>query len=304
MKRKINKVFVLGGSGFIGKHLLEELNKDDLDIKCLVNQSPLSIESSKIQLIRSSLTQFDWKSLGSNVPDVIIHTARLSGRDKRERKEVACYNAVANQRMLDWLSALVSPPLLIFVSGTLVYGSKGDHKANENSHLNPISFQREYFEAEKPILEALRKRSIPVMIVRPCWVYGPGSWLQAFYLDTLEKKNKIPQYGYGNNYMPIVHVRDCAGMIKYLAYQGEAGNIYNLFSQNTLTQKEFISILAKLTQKEIGKKSLMGLKIRYGHAVYEAFASSLKLETIHPDIFTDYTYYYPGIEDGLKDILN
>lgn len=304
MQKDINKVFVLGGSGFIGRYLIKELIKDDLEIQCLVNQSPLPIESSKIKIVHSSLTQFEWKELNNDMPDVIIHAARLSANNIKERQEVSKYGAEANQRLVTWLSSLSDPPLLIFVSGTLVYGSHANTLVDETFKPNPISFQREYFEAEKPILEALTSKTIPVIIARPCWIYGSGSWLHAFYLNPSRKNKKIAVYGKGKNYMSFIHVRDCAGMIKHLATQGTAGNIYNLYAQEALKQKDFVKILADSTKKSVGRKSVYWLKLRQGNAVYEAFTFSLRSDSIHKKTFDDYKFYFPKIEDGLMDIIN
>jgi nucleoside-diphosphate-sugar epimerase len=301
--KKINKAYVLGGSGYVGQYLVEELAKDNIETTCLINKTPIKTKSENITQIQSSLADFDWHQLDGNIPDVIFHTARMSGKDKKSRLEAGRINAAANQKMLEWMKSLDNPPLLVFVSGTLVYGSHGKTKINETQTPNPTSFQKEYFEAEKPVLEELKKGDLPVMIGRPCWIYGPGSWLEAFYLKPIWDKKTAPVYGNGENIMTFIHVKDCGAQIKHIAEQGKAGNIYNLFTGSAKTQKEFVKILSDHYKVPIKHKPLWWLQFRFEKAVREAFEFSLDLETLHKEVFDTYKPYFPDFEEGLKSVL-
>lgn len=303
MHGNINKAFVLGGSGYVGQYLLKELTADEVQLKCLINKSPLAIKANNIETIRYSLFDFDWKQLEKDLPDVIFHTARMPGRSKKSRLEAALKNAVANQKLINWLKTLDNPPLLVFVSGTLVYGSHGNKKTDETFPLNPTSFQKEYFLAEEPVLKVLNEKQIPVIIVRPCWIYGPGSWLKAFYLNPIWQKNVVPVYGKGDNLMSFIHVKDCAGQIKYFAKNGKSGHVYNVFTHPAITQKKFVEILSVHFKVPIKQKPLWWLQFRFEKAVREAFAFSLDVNTIHQDIFRNYKPYYRDFEEGLKNVL-
>ncbi|MBT7825139.1 MAG: NAD(P)-dependent oxidoreductase [Bacteroidetes bacterium] len=299
----MKNIFVLGGSGFLGKHIVEELIKEDVDIHCLLNKTPLSIDSSKIKTTYSPLSQFNWKSLEADLPDVIVHSARTSGKNKQERTEFSQYNAIANQRLIDWLSGLSKPPLLIFVSGTLVYGSHGTKIMDETAAPVPCSFQKQYFEAEKPIYEALKNNKVPIIITRPAWIYGKDSWLQAFYLSPAEKQARIPLYGKGKNLMNLIHVQDCAAKIVKLISAGKSGEIYNLYTHKAIEQKEFVDLLSGILNKPIQRIPSLWIKIRYEKAVQEAFSFSLNLNTIHQDTFIGLDPYYPDLKEGLETVI-
>ena len=52
-----------------------------------------------------------------------------------------------------------------------------------------------------------------VSIVRPPWIIGNGSWFYSFFLNTSKKYGFVPVYGNGENWMSLIDVEDCAGLI-------------------------------------------------------------------------------------------
>ncbi|MCF8309530.1 MAG: NAD-dependent epimerase/dehydratase family protein, partial [Bacteroidales bacterium] len=168
---------------------------------------------------------------------------------------------------------------------------------------SPISFQRDYFEAEKPILKSLHSGKIPVRIVRPSWIYGHGSWFQAFFLNYMNKKRKVPMYGKGNNLMSFVHVRDCAAMMIRVAQYGEENAIFNLYTESAVTQKNFSHLLAENAKLSLKQVPLWWISLRFDRAVSEAFRFSLNLSTHHSRIWEQYTPYYPSIGLWIQKVL-
>ena len=302
MKRQRN-VFITGASGYLGQYLADELVKSQKTVIALTHKSPLPDELSEVKQVKGSLSNFDWSKLESDLPDVIFHTARMAGKNRQQRKIAALQNRKANESLLQWLGSLPRPPLLVFVSGTLVYGSHGESVVDESVQPDLISFQREYFEAEKPILEKMNSGKLPIVIVRPPWIYGPGSWLKAFYLNPAKKSGYVPVYGKGDNLMNFVHVRDVAGMTMHVAEKNPKNGIYNITSDATLTQKEFGLKLAELSNLNIRHKPLWWMRLRFDKAVAEAFGFSLNVTTEHKSLFADYRFYYPDFDEGLKEVL-
>jgi len=296
------KVLVLGGSGYLGRHVVEELNDHKVDVLCLENKHVVPVQKSLIRVLNGNLVDFHWESLEGENLQVIVHAARFSGRNKQSRRLAALENAKANERLIRWLMTLQAPPLLLFVSGSLVYGSHNDLLIDENHPPEPTSFQREYFLAEEPILEALEKNELPVQIVRPSWIYGRGSWLEAFYLLPARRKKFLPIYGNGENNMSFIHVEDCARKIVHLAERGEAGKVYNLFTQ-TSTQKKFVRILCDLMDVQARSIPLWWVQLRFEKAVKEAFSFSLNMHTMHQHAFQDFQPRYPDLKVGLSHVI-
>ena len=300
--KTIKNAFVLGGSGYIGQYLVNNLLRNRIAVTTLVHRTPPAAASPLLTSVPCSLTDYDWSTLPA-ATDVIFHAARFAGKDRKSRLRAAQKNRHANQQLVAYLKTLDAPPLLVFVSGTLVYGSHGTTLVDEHTAPNPISFQREYFIAEKPILQALESKEIPVIIARPSWVYGPGSWLKAFFLQPAKSKNHVPQYGKGTNLMAFIHVQDVDGMLLHLSQEGKPGNIYNLSTQPAIAQKEFSELLSRITDAPVRKKPVWWLHLRYEKALVEAFTFSLNLTTKYPAAFQSYTPRYPDLKEGLKEVV-
>lgn len=291
-------VLLLGGSGFLGAEILKELKSTGHRITAIQNYSP--IPDDNIQIIHSSLNQINWNILDQLQPDIIIHSARIPGKNRNERKEFSNYGALANQKLISKIENMNKKPRLIYVSGSLVYGS---HKlpVTENIPANPVGFQREYSIAEEPFLKALANNNHHVNVVRPGWILGNGSWLKYFYFDQMSRKSRIPVFGNGKNTMSIIHVQDCARLIIHLAANAPGGKLINLKPNYILSQIKFASILKELSGCNFKKSSKLKLQLRYGKAIREAFTFSLHMQTEYEQFLNNFDYLHHNLKADLKE---
>ena len=72
--------------------------------------------------------------------------------------------------MIKYFSNNCLSPRIFYFSGTLVYGDKSSETANEESIINPTSFSREYYIAEKPFYDELLKSNENISMLRLPWV--------------------------------------------------------------------------------------------------------------------------------------
>jgi len=252
--------------------------------------------------LKGDLADFNWKQLDHFQPDVIYHFARFPGRTKEERRIAASRNADANLRLIEWMKNQRQPPSLVFGSGTLVYGNRGREWTDERTEISPISFQREYVEAERPILRA-QQSGLPVSIVRPPWIYGAGSWFEWFYGRHIRQKKKIPLYGSGRNFMSLIHVEDCAGLFHHIGKYGQPGETFNIFAHPPVTQKQFADELKRLIHVPVKKYSPLRMRLQFGQAAREALTFSLRPTTIHSRILASFPFKYPDLSSGLESVL-
>lgn len=305
IKASRQKVLILGASGFIGQALVRRLLNHDAEVSSMYHKSPPPTPFSHLAGFDGSLIDFDWKELDKDLPEVIYHFARMTGKGPKGRKKAAQMNAKANERLIEWLLSHDNPPLLVFGSGTLVYGNHQDSSVDEQASFHPISYQKEYSLAEIPVLRALQQNSIPIMIMRPPWIYGPDSWFKWYYLDYMRKWGSVPLFGRGLNYMSLIHLEDCAGLIHHYARHGSHGNIYNIVGHSPIEQKSFANTLSELTNLPIRRIPSWKMRLFYDRASRKALHSSVRLETIHHNLREKYVFQYPilkqGINQGLSD---
>ncbi len=275
--RPIGHALVLGGSGFIGAPLVRRLRAAGVRTTCLVHRASTGGTAE----VSGSIDTFRWRRLEADPPDVIFHLARIAGRGRLTRLR----NRLANERLLAWLASCARPPLLVYVGGTLAYGSRAEAEVTEETPLAPISFSRDYHEAEVPWLRALRGGDAPVIVTRPAWVLGAGSWFEVFYRRFMRAERAVPVYGDGASWMTLVHVEDCAGLLLHVARAAPPLATVNVFTGPTLRQLELAERLARLSGLPIRR---VPLDARFERAVREAFTFSARIGSVHRALHASY----------------
>lgn len=162
----------------------------------------------------------------------------------------------------------------------------------EDEQLRPTSYAREYVIAERPFLDA------GVMMFRPGWILGPGSWFEWFYLQPAQQMGAVPLYGRGTNIMSIIHLDDCAAAMVHVARQSRPG-VYHSPSTAVVSQREFVQLVASELGLPVKEVSLAGKE----RAVREAFECSIQLRSHHTDLWEKFLPRFTDLRAALKDVL-
>ena len=289
---------MLGGTGFLGAPLVQRLHARGVRVTCLIHRRPPPVPG--VAVVRGSLDRFPWHGLERDAPDVVFHLARIPGRGGLRGALTRLRNRRANARLVRALSAWARPPLVVFVGGTLAYGSHGEQAVTEHTPLTPISFARDYHRAELPWLRVQRLGDVPVIIARPAWVLGRGAWFEAFYRRSMDTERVVPLYGPGDNWMSLVHVDDCAGLLEHAARRALPSSAVNVFAGPPLRQAELVERLASVTGLPIRRIALDEVERRFGTAVREAFTFSARIETVHTAWHAAYTIEHRDLATDLR----
>ncbi len=295
----IQQTWVLGGTGFIGSALTGVLTADtSVALTMLVHHSVPYRSLEGVNLVRGSLENFDFSWFGRFPPDVIFHLARLGGRSPLGRYVASNRGLKANRRLITGLAALDRPPVIVYVSGSLMYGNQPDGVvALESSLLAPTAYAKQYYRAEEPWLTTAVEAGLEVKMVRPGWIIGQGSWFRTFYWNHYVSTGRIPVYGDGNQLMSVVHVDDLAAMLARVPSMGPG--VINLFAGPPVTQSEFTLRLAKILQVTRESVPLGDVAGRYGKAAAEALGSSIPLGTLHSGLWESHKFSFPDLDSML-----
>ena len=263
-------VLILGASGFIGKKILELFSLNFSNISYLVHKTPIkNIDGFKIF---GSLENLSFDSLEACNPDIVIHCARLNGSSIIGRYKSALIGYHSNISLLNKLEQLNKPILIIYISGSLMYGNN-HNIVLESNNLNPISFAKQYSIAEKPFIN---KKMIQcrVTMVRPGWVIGNGSWFKRYYLDHIKSNLEIPCYGNPDCMMSIIDVNTLAKKVLSIACSKFYYPVYNPLGYEPITKNRFLNILQNVYNLNIVKKDIPYI---IDKAIFDAFNSSILL---------------------------
>lgn len=279
-------IWIFGGTGFIGQALVSHLiTNPENKLHLLVHKKIPYKELEEINTVTGNIGSFDPQWLERYPPDVIFHLARISGSNAITRKMAANKARQANLRLVEILGRLPKPPVIVYVSGSLVYGSqKNGARADENSQIRPAAFARYIIHGEQPWLDAQKNGLLDVRFARPAWIIGPNSWFREFFWRVFQATGKFPCYGSGEQLMSLTSLSECARMIEALAFWGSRNQNLNIFSGKPVTQRYFAETAANVLGADVFHIPLKETKRRYGAMASEALTSSIPLTTLYPEL--------------------
>jgi nucleoside-diphosphate-sugar epimerase len=305
MRTEYRNIWVLGGTGFIGMHLVKHLSQLKTNrLHLLLHNNADYYLLEKVNTVTGSIADIDPFWFSKYPPDVVFHLARPGGSTNISRTFNAKYGEQANRRLVRIFSEMQYPPVIVYVSGSLMYGKALENSpAHENSDLNPDSFARFYFHNELPWIEAQKSGFLDVRFARPGWIAGPGSWFREFFWKPYLKSRMVPCYGDGTQLMSLVHVADCVSMIDALSLYGSKGRDLNIFAGEIIRHADFCKILASLLKTRVEEIPAERLKRKYGTTIAGALISSVPMTTNYPEIHHKSEIHFMRPEKLLADVI-
>jgi len=230
--RQKTRILVTGGSGRIGRRLVQRLVGAGDDVTVVDSRHGdgkgvkyLTIPISYLKI--NDVSDFD----------VVYHLA-ASIDYKASKKELWARNVAPAAILLDICKACKQ---FIFMSSTSVY-AEDPRPLTEDSQVKPgNNYGWSKLECEKLI----QKSDIPYTIIRSSQVYGPD--FEEGYAQVLKKiqRSEMRIIGDGDNHIPLVHVDDLVDALLIVKGKREAlGRILNVDGGYGKTQLEFMETAA------------------------------------------------------------
>ena len=205
------RVFVTGGTGFVGSHVVEELIERGHEPLCLVRETSDTehLEEVGAETFLGSLTEIDGLRGAVEACQAVIHIAGLV--KVREPRTFYQINGEATCRLAE-MAAEANPELdrFVYVSSISAQGP-GIYRDEYPGECNPVShYGKSKLLGEKGVRGVAEE--MPVSIFRPPPVYGPRD-TDMFALFRGAKLGVAPVYGSGQSRMSVIHIFDLADAI-------------------------------------------------------------------------------------------
>ena len=217
-------ILITGGSGFIGKYLIDELLMHNYNVKIITRKSKLNI--TNIETIKGDITNLDNCISALKNIDVVFHNAAYA-TDFGNKREIFNTNVKGTKNILD---ACLKKDInrIIYTSTAGVYGFPNiEEKIDENSNIKPYNvYHKSKFEGEK-ILK--KNKKIKVSIIRPPLVLGHGGKGSEIIINNIRERKMI-FIGKGEQYISIVHPSDVAQCLRLAFEKDKKGDIFNVVS--------------------------------------------------------------------------
>ena len=252
-------VFITGATGFIGSYLARRLAFLGYKLKCLARQtSDLSILNSlSASITIADITDRDAIRKAIEGVDIVYHSAALVG--EWISKDVAIdVNIKGTQNLLE-ASLDAKVKRFVHVSSLAVLGMKHHHNtpADAPYRLTGDIYSDTKIGSEKMVMDFYHRYGVPVVIVRPGFVFGPGDRRFLPRLLDLLKKRKFVFLGDGKNIMNIVYIDNLIDVLIQAGLRKEAiGLIYNVTNKDKVTMRDFVYMICDILKLERPAKSI------------------------------------------------
>ena len=218
------KVLVTGASGFIGKHLVDDLIKHGYEVRALTRLSSLEIKD--VTVVRGDITKPETLSPAFDGVEAVFHNAAYA-MDWGKKSEIYRSNV---EGTLNVAEACMKKGVdrIVYTSSAGVYGFPNTSiEITENAAKKPLNtYQKSKLEAENVLK---RYKSLHISIVRPPLILGDGGRATSLILSKMEQ-GKMIYIGNGNQDISLVHPKDVAQCLRLTLEQDEGDNIFNVVS--------------------------------------------------------------------------
>jgi nucleoside-diphosphate-sugar epimerase len=256
------KVFVTGGTGFIGGHVVRRLRERGDEVRALVRAPEKASDLTGLgcELIAGTLTDAVAIREGMEGCDAAVHGAAIYEVGIPDSQHRAMYeaNVLGTENVLRAaLDAKIAK--VVYVSTVAAFGNTHGQVVDETYEHPGKDFTSYYeqtkYEAHKVAKRLIADEGLPCVIVQPGGVYGPddhsavGKQMHDFLAG------RMPLLAFPDLGMNMVHVEDVATGVLLALDRGKPGESYVLGSQIT-TMRELIETVAKVAGKKAPKRAL------------------------------------------------
>lgn len=258
------EVVVLGGTGFIGKRVVERLLNAGKPVTCLVRRThslpPIIEEGAKegrIRLLRGSLEDARELEALFEGAQTVVHLAPGGGDtwEDTERLMVRGTVGIAEACMAKGVERL------IYISSVASLYTGDEHAAplQDSPAVDPKPEARSVYARGKAVTELAlqelhRTKGLPVVVMRPGIVVGEGTPMQHSGYGLWARDNHCVGWGEGRHALPLVWVDDVAdAIVSASLYAGDDlhGQALNLCAKPPLNSKELVAELRASTGRDL-----------------------------------------------------
>src|SRR5687767_8373008 len=224
-------VFLTGGTGFIGTRLVRRLLANGMQVRCLVRSAARaeSLRAAGAELLVGEITDQGILETGMRGCVLAYHLAAVYDIGVIDRNAMEHTNVDGTRAFLGALqtSAVTKG---IYVSTTAALGPSESGESDRIAEYGgpyPSHYHRTKATAHRLAREA-QKRGVPLIIVCPAFVYGPGDNGPGgrFMRDLLRKR--VPGLLTDPAWFSYVHVDDVVDGLMLAGERGRIGATYVL----------------------------------------------------------------------------
>jgi hypothetical protein len=277
------RVFVTGGSGFVGGHTIEALVKSGHEVSALARSasSAEKVRSYGARPVDGALGALGKEHLAD--AEVVIHAAAFV-EEWGTREQFWSANVEGTQNLLDAARAAgVGRFVHVGTEAALFDG----HDLVDIDEDAPYPARQRYLysetkaEAERRVLGA-SKEGFVTLSIRPRFVWGPRDTSVLPAVIRMAHAGRFAWLDGGRQRTSTTHVENLVAALELALTKGIGGRAYFVADDGTRTIREFLTALAATQGVDLGTRSIPSKLARPLAAATEGAWRALRLRSAPP----------------------
>lgn len=235
------RIFLTGGTGFVGSEILRQLAAKGYSVRCLVrDEARLKVRTPSIEVIKGNILDVETYENALKDCSVVIH---LVGIIREFKDKGITFHRLHFEATKNIVNAALRHDVKRFIHMS-ANGARPEAKS---------SYHRTKFLAE----EYLKESGLSYTIFKPSIIFGKDDNFVNMIAGIMRISPIIPYFGKGDYRLQPISVKNVAeAFIKALEDPNTINKPYYLGGEKRYTYKKFLDVIAKTLNKRAIKISI------------------------------------------------
>jgi nucleoside-diphosphate-sugar epimerase len=244
-----SRVLVTGAAGFIGRHTVRDQLRRGRRVRA-VDRDGRRLASlaaaDELEILEGDIADAALQGRAVAGIDTVLHLASAHLERGLSEEGFRRVNVHAVRSLIEHCAA-AGVGRFVHVSSCGVHGAVERPPADESAPFRPeVAYERTKLEGEILAREHGRALGLPVVVVRPAWVYGPECQRTARLFRSIAG-GRFVFVGRGRNRRGSVYVSDFVDALDLCATrEGIAGEVFIVVHDETVTVADIVEQIASL----------------------------------------------------------
>lgn len=269
-------ILVIGGTGFIGRHLVRALVKRGLGVRVItrgMTSAQFALAGLPVELKQGDIADPQFMDSALEGIQVVYDLAKAVGNkwDDYYKQDVLVTKNIAER-------ALAKGVRRFIYTGTIdsYYSAKATDIITSDTSLDPNIKTRNHYARSKAACEALlmdmhKREGLPVVIFRPGIVIGAGCPPAHWGVGMFQSDTRVQFWGDGQHKLPLVLVEDVADALVLALDMGSIdGQTFLLTDEPLLSGREYVEIISRESGTKVRAEPTPIWKFYIGDLLKEA----------------------------------
>jgi len=276
----MSSVLVTGGTGFLGSHLTRRLLSERFKVNILArpdsNYSVLELLGARV--VHGDVTDMESVAKAVSGVDTVYHVAAVF---RKARFPDSVYWAVNYDGTMNVMRACQKAGVkrIIHCSSVGVHGHLDILPSDETAPYKAKDiYQQTKCAAEKDVLKLYETEGLPVTVIRPVGIYGPGDtrWLKLYRSIS---RGRFAMIGSGKTHIHLVYVSDLLDVFRLAADNPNAvGQVYIGGGERYISLNEYAQIIADTEGVALSRMHIPLGPVRFLSGVCEDVCRAIGVE--------------------------